>query len=162
MEENRSSGRSSTADAPCPKMFWHGVQTRGAKTILPPEGSRHLAARRPGTSSAASRARSAWGSRRSATQPGEVVSILSNTNKEWVFADLGALGAAGVVNGIYPTDAAAQVEYLLTDSGSRLVFVEDDEQLDKMLEVRARAAEAAARSSSSTWKGCSSFTTRRS
>src|SRR6185295_1103381 len=71
-------------------------------------------------------------------QPGDVVSILSNTNKEWVFADLGALGAAGVVNGIYPTDSAAQVEYLLTDSGSTFIFVEDDEQLDKVLEIRAR------------------------
>ncbi|MBI1943394.1 MAG: AMP-binding protein, partial [Betaproteobacteria bacterium] len=42
------------------------------------------------------------------------------------------------VNGIYPTDAPAQVEYLLADSGSAYVFVEDDEQLDKVLEVRAR------------------------
>jgi long-chain acyl-CoA synthetase len=42
------------------------------------------------------------------------------------------------VNGIYPTDAAAQCEYLLADSSSVFVFVEDDEQLDKILEVRAR------------------------
>jgi long-chain acyl-CoA synthetase len=71
-------------------------------------------------------------------EPGEVVSILSNTSREWVFADLGALGAGGVVNGIYPTDAPAQVEYLLADSGSVYAFVEDEEQLDKVLEVRAR------------------------
>ncbi len=71
-------------------------------------------------------------------EPGEVVSILSNTNKEWMFADLGALCAGGVVNGIYPTDAAAQCEYLLQDSGTVYAFVEDDEQLDKVLEVRAR------------------------
>jgi long-chain acyl-CoA synthetase len=71
-------------------------------------------------------------------QPGEVVSVLSNTRREWVYADLGALGAAGVVNGIYPTDSAAQVEYLLADSGTAFAFVEDDEQLDKLLEVRGR------------------------
>jgi long-chain acyl-CoA synthetase len=71
-------------------------------------------------------------------EPGEVVSILSNTNKEWMYADLGALGAAGVVNGIYPTDAAPQVEYLLSDSSSVYCFVEDEEQLDKLLEVRGR------------------------
>ena len=35
-------------------------------------------------------------------------------------------------------DAAAQVEYLLADSDSRFVFVEDEEQLDKFLEVRGR------------------------
>lgn len=68
--------------------------------------------------------------------PGEVASILSNTRREWVYADFGILTAAGVSNGIYPSDAPAQVEYLLADSGSVYVFVEDDEQLDKVLEVR--------------------------
>jgi long-chain acyl-CoA synthetase len=70
--------------------------------------------------------------------PGQVVSVLSNTNREWVYADLGALCAAGVVNGIYPTDAAAQVEYLCADSATVVLFVEDEEQLDKALEVRER------------------------
>ncbi len=71
-------------------------------------------------------------------QPGERVSILSNTVVEWVLADLGVLSAGGVANGIYPTDAAGQVHYLCEDSGSVILFVEDDEQLDKALEVRAR------------------------
>ena len=71
-------------------------------------------------------------------EPGEVASIQSNTNREWLFADLGILGAGGVSNGIYPTDAAAQAEYLLADSASVVVFVEDEEQLDKVLEVRER------------------------
>jgi len=71
-------------------------------------------------------------------EPGEVASIQSNTNREWLFADLGILGAGGVSNGIYPTDAAAQAEYLLADSSSVVVFVEDEEQLDKILEVRER------------------------
>ena len=70
--------------------------------------------------------------------PGERISILSNTVVEWVLADLGALSAGGVANGIYPTDAASQVHYLCEDSGSVVLFVEDDEQLDKALEVRAR------------------------
>ena len=71
-------------------------------------------------------------------EPGERVSILANTVKEWMFADLGTLGAGGVVNGIYPTDAASQCEYLTNDSHSVFVFVEDEEQLDKILTVRAR------------------------
>ncbi|HTN66062.1 MAG TPA: long-chain fatty acid--CoA ligase [Burkholderiaceae bacterium] len=70
--------------------------------------------------------------------PGECVSILSNTVKEWLYADLGALCAGGVSNGIYPTDAASQVEYLMQDSSSVYLFVEDEEQLDKVLEVRER------------------------
>jgi len=69
--------------------------------------------------------------------PGECASILSNTNIEWVLADLAILSCAGVANGIYPTDAATQVHYLCEDSATRVLFVEDDEQLDKALEVRA-------------------------
>ena len=72
-------------------------------------------------------------------EPGECISILANTVKEWMFTDLAALGAAGVVNGIYPTDASAQCEYLINDSQSVYVFVEDEEQLDKILDIRVRA-----------------------
>ncbi len=71
-------------------------------------------------------------------EPGERASILANTVKEWMFTDLGVLGAAGVVNGIYPTDAASQCEYLLNDSNSVYAFVEDEEQLDKILAIRER------------------------
>jgi long-chain acyl-CoA synthetase len=66
----------------------------------------------------------------------ETASILSNTNIEWVLADLAVLSCDGVANGIYPTDAADQVEYLCTDSRTTVLFVEDDEQLDKALAVR--------------------------
>jgi len=70
-------------------------------------------------------------------EPGERASILANTVVEWVLADLAVLSAGGVSNGVYPTDAAAQLQYLCDDSASVLLFVEDDEQLDKALEVRA-------------------------
>lgn len=71
-------------------------------------------------------------------EPGQTASILSNTIVEWVLADIGVLCAGGVSNGIYPTDSADQVEYLCTDSSTRVIFVEDEEQLDKVLEVRER------------------------
>ena len=70
--------------------------------------------------------------------PGDTASILSNTVVEWVLADLAVLSCGGVANGIYPTDAASQVHYLSEDSRTRVLFVEDDEQLDKALEVRER------------------------
>ncbi|WP_404872743.1 AMP-dependent synthetase/ligase [Ideonella sp. A 288] len=69
-------------------------------------------------------------------EPGEVASVLANTSREWVWSDLAVQTMGGVCNGIYPTDAAAQVQYLCDDSGSVFLFVEDDEQLDKWLEVR--------------------------
>src|SRR6516165_8709097 len=71
-------------------------------------------------------------------RPGNVASIMSNAVPEWVFADMGILSAGGVSSGIYPTDSAAQVEYLINDSGTRVIFVEDEEQLDKVLTCRSR------------------------
>lgn len=67
---------------------------------------------------------------------GDVACVLSNTVPEWMFADMGIQGMGGICAGIYPTDAAAQVEYLVNDSKARTIFVEDEEQLDKALEIR--------------------------
>ncbi len=69
---------------------------------------------------------------------GDVCSVASEVCKEWLFADLGIVCAGGITNGVYPTDAANQVEYLVVDSGTRFYFAEDEEQLDKILEVRER------------------------
>ena len=69
---------------------------------------------------------------------GDCASIASNTVVEWVLADLAVLSCAGVSNGIYPTDAAPQVQYLCEDSRTRILFVEDEEQLDKALAVRGQ------------------------
>jgi len=68
-------------------------------------------------------------------QPGDVVSIQSEDCKEWVFADIGIMLCGGIVNGVYPTYQSNQVAYTLTDSNCRFLFVEDEEQLDKYLDV---------------------------
>ena len=81
---------------------------------------------------------------------GECAAILSNTLVRWVLTDLAILSCAGVCNGIYPTDAPSQVHYLCEDSGTVVLFVEDEEQLDKALEVRARNCHGCARSWCST------------
>jgi long-chain acyl-CoA synthetase len=70
-------------------------------------------------------------------KPGDVVSIHSEDCKEWVFADLGIMMAGGVVNGVYPTYQSNQAAYALDDSNCRILFVEDEEQLDKYLETEA-------------------------
>jgi long-chain acyl-CoA synthetase len=71
-------------------------------------------------------------------RPGDVASIIANSVPEWVFADMGILCAGGVSSGIYPTDSASQVEYLVNDSATKVIFAEDEEQLDKILSCRAR------------------------
>jgi long-chain acyl-CoA synthetase len=67
----------------------------------------------------------------------EVVAILAETIPEWLFTDMGILGNGAVSVGLYPTSSAAQVAYIVNDSGARFLFVEDEEQLDKVLERRS-------------------------
>jgi long-chain acyl-CoA synthetase len=69
-------------------------------------------------------------------QRGEVISVLSEDNKEWVYSDLAVQCMGGITSGIYTTDSANQLAYLINDSGSRFLFLENDEQLDKFLTVR--------------------------
>ncbi|WP_163851342.1 AMP-dependent synthetase/ligase [Pseudooceanicola aestuarii] len=69
--------------------------------------------------------------------PGDMVSILANTSREWLWVDLGAQYGGAIVSGVYPTDSADQLRYMCLDSGTRFLFVEDEEQLDKFLERRA-------------------------
>ena len=118
------------------KSFLIAVEARGARTALREKDLgiwKSVSWREWGdTAKAIAHALHASGFR-----PGDVASILSNTKPEWIYADMGILCAGGVSSGIYPTDAAKQVEYLLIDSGSKVIFVEDDEQLDKVLMVRA-------------------------
>src|SRR3981189_988443 len=71
-------------------------------------------------------------------RPGDVASIIANAVPEWVFADMGILCAGGVSSGIYPTDPPSQLEYLRSGSTARVIFAEDEEQLDKILSCRAR------------------------
>ncbi len=66
---------------------------------------------------------------------GEAVSVLSEDNKEWIYADLAIQCVGGVTSGVYTTDSASQLKYLVNDSDSRFLFVENDEQLDKFLSV---------------------------
>ena len=66
---------------------------------------------------------------------GDHVAILSDNRPEWLYADLGAqgLGARGV--GIYQTNPAPDVAYVLSHSQSKVLFCEDQEQVDKAVEV---------------------------
>jgi long-chain acyl-CoA synthetase len=68
---------------------------------------------------------------------GDHVAILSENREEWVFADLAAqsIGARSV--GVYPTNPEPEVAYILSHSGSVLVVCEDQEQVDKVVAIRA-------------------------
>jgi len=120
-----------------PALFWNGVAARSARVLM---REKKLGLWREWTWAHIGQAVREVGDGLLSLgfAPADCASILANTVVEWVLADLAVLSCGGVSNGIYPTDAPAQVEYLLLDSRSRFVFVEDDEQLDKVLAVRER------------------------
>ncbi len=66
---------------------------------------------------------------------GDKVAVHAENRPEWVFADLGAQGIGAVTVGVYPTSPSAEVRYLLAHSEARVVVAEDEEQLDKTLEI---------------------------
>lgn len=68
-------------------------------------------------------------------EPGDHVAILSDNRTEWLFADLGtqAIGARSV--GIYQTNPPPDVAYILSHAGCKVLFCEDQEQVDKATEV---------------------------
>ena len=68
-------------------------------------------------------------------EPGQVASILSENNKEWLFVDMATMCVGGVSNGVYTTDSYSQLKHVCVDSQTRILFVEDEEQLDKFLEI---------------------------
>ena len=68
---------------------------------------------------------------------GEVICVLAENRPEWLYADMGAQCMGLVGNGIYPTSSSEQVAYILQHSQARVLFVENQEQLEKALAVRA-------------------------
>lgn len=68
---------------------------------------------------------------------GEVICVLAENRPEWLYADMGAQCMGLVGNGIYPTSSPEQVAYILKHSQARALFVENQEQLEKALAVRA-------------------------
>jgi long-chain acyl-CoA synthetase len=118
-----------------PAMFWNAVAKRGPNVWM---RQKHLGLWRSWSWNQTADAVSeiAGGLMSLGFAKGECASILANTVVEWVWADLAVLSTGGVSNGIYPTDAPSQVHYLCEDSRTAILFVEDDEQLDKALEVR--------------------------
>ena len=67
---------------------------------------------------------------------GDRVAIVAESRPEWLIADLGILTLGAVTVPIYPTLSAAQVRYILKDSGARVVFVSTRLQVDKVQEIR--------------------------
>jgi long-chain acyl-CoA synthetase len=67
---------------------------------------------------------------------GDRVAILAHTRPEWTVANLGILASGAASVSIYQTNSPEECHYVLEHSESTAVFVEDDEQLEKIREIR--------------------------
>ncbi|GAB2862477.1 AMP-dependent synthetase/ligase [Nocardioides pacificus] len=65
-------------------------------------------------------------------EPEDRVAIASGTRIEWVLADLAITCSGAATTAVYPTTSAKDVSFILADSGSRIAFVEDQTQIDKL------------------------------
>jgi long-chain acyl-CoA synthetase len=69
-------------------------------------------------------------------EKGDRVSILGNTRPEWTYFDFAALSIGATVVPIYQTNSPEECRYVLENSDSKVVVVEDAEQLEKVRQVR--------------------------
>ena len=72
---------------------------------------------------------------------GDRVSILSTNRVEWVAADMGIICAGGVSVGIYSSNLPSEVAYVAGHAESPFIFVENEEQLNKVLEVKPQLSD---------------------
>ena len=68
----------------------------------------------------------------------ESVCILGFNSPEWLMSNNGAIFAGGFAAGIYTTNEPAACEFIIQDSSARVVVVDGQKQLDKILEIRTR------------------------
>jgi long-chain acyl-CoA synthetase len=85
--------------------------------------------------------RFARGLRAAGLEPGERVAIMGDACEQWVIADLGAQAAGAITYGIYPTASLSEVEYQMKDGGATVFVAEDQEYVDKLLQVADRLPE---------------------
>ena len=69
-------------------------------------------------------------------QPEQRIGIASSTRYEWIIADLAIMCAGAATTTVYPTTNPTDTAFILSDSESRVVFAEDEAQLEKLKEHR--------------------------
>jgi long-chain acyl-CoA synthetase len=71
-------------------------------------------------------------------EPGDVLGVLGDNRPEWLISELSAQCLGALVVGIYPTSIGEEIVHVLSLARVRVVVAEDQEQVDKLLAIRAR------------------------
>ncbi len=66
---------------------------------------------------------------------GDNIALISENRPEWVVADMGMIKLGAVNVSIYPTLTPVQIEYILNDSGAKIVIVSNQHQLIKLMKI---------------------------
>jgi long-chain acyl-CoA synthetase len=66
---------------------------------------------------------------------GDRVAILGENRPEWLICDLAVMTIGGVTCGIYTTSAPEEIAYIVGHSETKIIFIEDEEQVDKILQI---------------------------
>jgi long-chain acyl-CoA synthetase len=80
----------------------------------------------------------AMGLRALGLQRGDIVAIIGDNRPEWLYAELAAQAIGGASIGIYQDSVAEEVRYLVEASDARVIVAEDQEQVDKIIEIWPR------------------------
>ncbi len=67
--------------------------------------------------------------------PADTVAIIGDNRPEWIYAELAAQSAGGKSIGIYQDSIVKEVAYIITHSDAKFLVVEDQEQVDKIIEL---------------------------
>lgn len=68
-------------------------------------------------------------------QPGQAVAIMSRTRYEWTLVDFAIWFAGAVSVPIYESSSSAQMEWILSDSDSVALFIENEEHLERFNQI---------------------------
>ncbi len=68
-------------------------------------------------------------------EPGDRVAVLAENRREWLYADLASVAVRAATVGLYSTNPWPEVRHILADSGAKLLVAEDQEQVDKVIDV---------------------------
>ena len=69
-------------------------------------------------------------------ESGDKTSIVGDNDPEWCWGQLGIQSAGGVAVGLFSDVIPSELEYIVEHSDSRFVLATDQEQVDKVLEVK--------------------------
>ena len=76
-------------------------------------------------------------------EKGSNVAIMSTNSPRWAMSDYGIICSGAATVAVYPTLISSQVEFIINDSNSKLIFVQNQEQMQKINEI---------------WKNCPQLT----